>query len=532
MSVAATRPSGALTVLTGTDHKGIGVRVLLTALAFFLAAGVMVLLIRTELLTPAASVLGEGTYNQLFTMHGSTMIYLFVTPVALAMGVYLVPLQVGAAEIAMPRLALLGWWLLVGGGITMYLGFFTQGGAASAGWTAYTPLSDSANTPGDGMYLWIFGVMLAAASSLLMAGCVLGTILRHRAPDMTMLRLPVFTWAMLVTTLLVVVSFPVLLVAMALLLIERQFGGVFDGSGGPIAYQHLFWFFGHPVVYVMFFPFLGAVAEIVATFSRKRFFGYRGMVIALLVFTAVSTSVWAHHMFTTGQVTSRYFALTSTLLIVPAGIEYFDMLGTMWGGKIRLGVPMLFAIGFLAQFLIGGLSGVFSGSPPLDYHVHDSYFIVAHFHYVLFAGSLFGFFGAFYYWFPKVTGKMMDMRAGVAHFVLLLVGTNLTFFPMHILGWRGMPRRVAEYAPEFQDLNIVSTIGAYIIALATLIWVANVVTSLRRGAPAPDDPWEGHTLEWATSSPPPRHNFDRPLPPIRSHSPVFDARHDLVPANP
>jgi cytochrome c oxidase subunit I len=528
MALAVTPRPRALTLLTGTDHKVIGLRVLLTALAFFLIAGVFAALIRTELLTPNAGVLGEDAYNQVFTMHGSTMIYLFVIPAAMALGVYLVPLQVGAAEIAMPRLALLGWWLLVGGGITMYLGFFTQNGAGSAGWTAYQPLSSSANTPGDGMYLWILGVMLAGVASLFLAWCILGTILRRRAPGMTMLRLPVFTWAMLVTTLLIVVSFPALILAMVLLLIERQFGGVFDGSGGPIAYQHLFWFFGHPAVYVMFFPFFGVVGEIVATFSRKRFFGYRAMVIALLVFTAGSTAVWAHHMFTTGQITSRYFALTSTMLVVPAGIEYFDTLGTMWRAKIRLAVPMLFALGFLVQFVLGGLSGVLTASPPLDYHVHDSYFVVAHFHYVVFAGSMFAFFGAFYYWFPKVTGGMLHERAGLAHFVLLFVGTTLTFFPMHILGWEGMPRRVAEYAPKFQDLNIVSTIGAYIIGLATLIWLANVVMSLRRRTPAPDDPWEGHTLEWATSSPPPRHNFDRPLPPIRSHAPVFDARYELA----
>jgi cytochrome c oxidase subunit I len=523
-TIAAPRGGSLMATLASTDHKRVGLRVMATALLFFLGGGVLALLIRAELYSPGYQLVGQDRYNEIFSMHGSTMIYLFVVPLALAIGVYFVPLQVGAAEIALPRLALLGWWLLVGGGVTMWMGWFTQNGPGNTGWTAFDPLSDANHSPGDGMYLWIFGVMLATASGLLLAACVLGTVVRRRAPGMTMLRLPVFTWSMLVTCLLVIVGFPVLLVAMSLLFVEREFGGVFDGSGGPINYQNLFWFYGHPVVYVMFFPFVGAVGEVIATFSRRRFFGYRAHVGALLLFTALSTSVWAHHMFATGQVTVKYFSLMSTALIIPAGIEYLDLLGTMWGGRIRFGVPMAFAVGFILQFLIGGLSGVYVASPPLDYHVHDSYFIVGHFHYTLFAGSLFAFFAAFYYWWPKVTGCFLRTGLGWLHFALLTIGANLTFFPMFFFGYDGMPRRVADYSSEFTDLNRVSSIGAAFIALAVLAWIANVVVSLARREPAPADPWEGHTLEWATSSPPPRHNFSDPLPPIRSFAPLFDAR--------
>ncbi|MEA2355818.1 MAG: cytochrome c oxidase subunit [Solirubrobacteraceae bacterium] len=523
-TVAATPQPSLLAALASTDHKRVAARVMATAFVFFIAGGLLALLIRAELYSPGSQVVGQQSYNAIFTMHGSTMIYLFMVPLSLAMGLYMVPLQVGAAEIALPRLALLAWWLQIGGGVTMYLGWFTRNGPGTAGWTAFDPLSNSANTPGDGMYLWIFGVVLATASGLLMAICVLATIVGRRAPGMTMLRLPVFTWSMLATCILVIVGFPVLLVAMGLLFVEREWGGVFDSSGGPIAYQHLFWFYGHPVVYVMFFPFVGAVGEVLATFSRRRFFGYRAHVAALLLFTALSTSVWAHHTFASGQVTVKYFSLTTTALIVPAGIEYLDLVGTMFGGRLRLGIPLAFAVAFIVQFLLGGLSGVFIGSPPLDYQVNKSYFIVAHFHYTLFAGSLFAFYAAFYYWWPKVTGCHLRTRLGWIHFWLLAIGANLTFFPMFLLGYDGMPRRVADYSPRFTDLNRLATLGAFTIALATLVWIANVFVSLRRREPAPADPWEGHTLEWATSSPPPRHNFTAPLPPIRSFAPLLDAR--------
>jgi len=524
-AVAVPRQAGVLGLVAGTDHKRIAVRVMGAAAAFFTLAGFMALIMRSQLASPTGGVVSTDTYNQLFTMHGSTMIYLFLTPIALALGVYFVPLQVGAADISAPRVALAGFWLILGGGLTMFSGFFTDNGAGSSGWTAFDPLSDTPHAPGIGMDFWIFGVMLATLGSLLLAACVLATIVRRRAPGMTMLRLAPFTWTMLVTCLMVLAAFPALIVGLGLLWIQREFGGIYVGSHGAIDYQHLFWFYGHPVVYVMFFPFVGAVAEVVSVFSGRRFFGYRAFTLSLLAFTALSMSVWAHHMFTTGQVTNRYFALTSTALAVPAGVEYFDLIATMWGGAIRIRVPMLFAVAFILQFLIGGVTGIFIGSPTLDYHVHASYFIVAHFHYTLFAGSLFGLFAGIYFWFPKVTGAMLREGLGRLHFALLVMGANLTFFPQFILGNEGMPRRIAHYpaSPGWQALNVMSTVGAFVILAAMIVFAANVVVSLRRRVPSGPDPWLGHSLEWATTSPPPRHNFDS-LPPVRSHAPLLDLR--------
>jgi cytochrome c oxidase subunit 1 len=520
-------PGGVLGWIATTDHKRLALRMAAVSFGFFLIAGVFALVMRTELAEPGLQVVSSDSYNELFTMHGSTMVYLVVTPLALAVGLYFVPLQVGAAEIAAPRLTLAGHWLIVAGGLTMYAGFLTDHGAGKAGWTGYFPLSGESATPGTGMDMWLFGVILAIAGSLLVGATILATILRLRAPGMTMLRLPVFSWTMLATCLMVVMALPAVLVAMALVFADRQLGGVLGLPGGAITYQHLFWFYAHPVVYVMFFPFLGIVAEVVATFSARKFFGYRPLVLGLLLFTGLSMSVWAHHMFTTGAVTNQYFSLTSTMLVVPAGTEYFAVIGTMIGGSILLRTPMLFALGFLAQFLIGGLSGIWVASPPLDYHAQDSYFVVAHFHYTLFAGSLFGLFAGVYYWFPKVTGAMLREGLGKIHFALLFIGANLTFFPMFLLGQDGMPRRVADYTPAdgWQGLNTASTIGAFLIALGVAAFIANLVVSLRHRRPAGDDPWEGHTLEWATTSPPPRFNFHR-LPPIRSHAPLFDLREE------
>jgi cytochrome c oxidase subunit I len=524
-AVAEAPPAGLLAWVATTDHKQLALRMAVVSLVFFLAGGVFALFMRTELADPGLQLMGRDAYNQLFTMHGSTMIFLVMTPLALALGVYLVPLQVGAADIAAPRLALAGHWLVLAGGLTMYSSFLTDHGAGKAGWTAYYPLSGSSATPGTGMDLWVAGVILVGAGLTLIAVCLLVTIVRLRAPEMTMLRLPVFSWTMLATVLMVVMSVPVLAVGMALLLADRLGASVYESSGGPIAYQHLFWFFGHPAVYIMFFPFLGIAADCVATFARKRFTGYRPLILALIVFTGLSMSVWAHHMFTTGQVANKYFSLTSTALVVAAGTEYFAVIATLIGGAIVLRTAMLFALGFFLQFLIGGLSGVILASPPLDYHAHDSYFVVAHFHYTLFAGSLFAGFAAVYYWFPKWTGALLRESLGRIQFVLIVLGTNLTFFPMFLLGYDGMPRRIANYSSDagFTDLNRLSTLGSYLIAIGVAVFLYNLYVSLRHRKPAGDDPWEGHTLEWATSSPPPRFNFHS-LPPITSHAPLLDRR--------
>lgn len=513
-----------LRTLASTDHKRVAATATAAAFLFFLAGGVLALIMRTQLAADGG-VVSQDSYNELFTMHGSTMIYLFVVPVALAAGLYLVPLQVGAAEVAAPRAVLGGLWLFLAGGVTMWSGFLTSTGAAKASWWGFDPLSDSVHSPGAGMELWIFGVILVTVGQLIWAACILATALRRRAPGMTLMRMPVFTWSMVATSLLTVFAFPALVVALMLLWAQRNFGGVLIGDLGAVDYQQLFWFYGHPVVYVMFFPFVGMVGEILATFSGRRFFGYSLFVVAILAFAGLSMTVWAHHMFTMGQVTNKYFSLTSTALVVPAGIEYFDFLGTVWRGRLRFTVAFWFAAAFVVQFLIGGLTGVIVASPPLDYHLNMSYFIVAHFHYTIFAGSAFALFGGIYYWFPKVTGALLREGLGKVQLVVMAVGTNLTFFPMFILGEEGMTRRIAAYPKStgWQGLNQLETAGSFLIALSVALFLVNVWVSLRARRPAGEDPWQGQTLEWATSSPPPRHNFVG-LPPIRSYAPLLDLR--------
>jgi cytochrome c oxidase subunit 1 len=530
VSVAVPTPTAPLRGLAGyalgTDHKSVAVRTFCTAFGFFLAGGVLALLMRTELAEPGMQITSRDGYDQMFTMHGSTMIYFFVTPVALALGTYLVPLQIGAAEIAAPRLNLAGYWIFVLGGLIAWSGFLTRNGAGSAAWTAEFPQSGPQGTPGDGMDLWIAGVSLGVLGALILGACVLATIVGRRAPGMTMLRLPVFTWAMFVTCLMVVTAFPSLLVAMGGLLLDRHGVHVYRGAKGATAYQDLFWFYGHPVVYVMFFPFVGASLQVIAALSRRRLFGYKGVALSLLAFAALSMSVWGHHMFTTGQVSNAYFSLTSTMLAVPAGMEYVAAIGTLIGGAILLRTPMLFALGFFLQFLVGGLSGIYVASPPLDYHAHDSYVVVAHFHYTLLAGSVFGLFAAVYFWWPKVTGFLLREGWGKVHFALFVIGTNLTFIPQFIVGYDGMPRRVADYraADGWTTANAVSTVGAFVVALSVLVFLLNVLVSWLAQRPAGPDPWEAQTLEWATSSPPPRLNFTEPLPPVRSAEPLLDMR--------
>jgi cytochrome c oxidase subunit I len=510
------------TLLWSTDHKVVALRSAAFAGVFFVAAGIAALILRSELAEPGLQVVSREGYAELFTMHGSTMIFLVVIPVALAACLYLVPLQIGATQVSGARWAHAGSLLLLVGGLIMWSGWLTREGPGRAGWYAYDPLSETPETPGNGMDLWICGVLLVTAGTIVTAVCVLVTLLRRRAPGMTLLRLPVFSWTALATCLLVIFSFPSLVAAFVLLLADRHGAHVLD----PISYQHLFWFYGHPAVYVMFFPFVGMVAEAASVLSGRRFFGYHVFVIALLGFTALSISAWGHHMFTTGSVPTKLFALTSTALIVPAGIEYFDIIGTLWSGAVRFTAPMLFVFGFLLQFLIGGLSGIWVASPVLDQQAQDSFVVVAHFHYTLFAGSMFGLFAGIYLWWPKVTGRFLSERLGRWHFGLLVLGTNLTFLPQFALGQEGMARRLADYpaATGWETLNALSTAGSFVIAVALLVFVVAAVRSLLGRRIAAADAWDGGmTLEWWTSSPPPPHNFDS-LPPVRSYAPLYDLR--------
>jgi cytochrome c oxidase subunit 1 len=521
-------PGGWLGWLTTTDHKRIGLLTLGTSVFLLFMMGILAVVMRTQLARPEQHLVSAHTYNELFTIHGSGMIYLVVTPFALGLGVYLVPLQVGAPGIAMPRITLLGYWIYVVGALAMLAGFATESGAHSSGWFSYPPLADATYSPGFGSDLWVLGVFFAVLAMILMGWAVLWTALRKRAEGMTMLRMPVVTWSMIASCLMVIGSFPSLLAAQGLLAAGRSGVPVFDDNLWVIGYQHLFWFFGHPVVYVMFFPYIGAVLEVLAVFSGRRVFGYKGSVLSLLAFSAMSMSVWGHHMFATGQVTNDYYSLTSITLLIPAGIEYFSMLGTVFGGRLVLRTPMLFALAFIPQFLIGGLTGIMVGTPVVDYHVTDSYFIVAHLHYVLFAGSAFGLFAGFYFWFPKATGYLLSERLGKWHFWLLVIGANLTFFPMFALGYAGMPRRVATYQAEagFTLDNLLATIGAGFISLGMLAFLTNIAWSVVKKRRVGPNPWQAHTLEWATSSPPPERNFTdaHPLPPITSNAPLLDLR--------
>ncbi|MEV8565465.1 cbb3-type cytochrome c oxidase subunit I [Streptomyces sp. NPDC051322] len=528
------KPAGWLDWITTTDHKRIGILTVATSLVLLLLMGILALLMRSQLTQPDEHFVDAQTYNQLFTIHGSGMIYLVMTPFALGLGVYLVPLQIGAPTIAIPRTTLLGYWLYVSGAVIILTGFATPTGAHADGWFSYPPMADSEHSPGMGSDLWIVGVFLTTIGMIIMGWAVLWTALRKRAKGMTMLRMPVFSWSMVVTCLMVIGSFPSLLAALSLLTAGRADPSVFTSNVWNIGYQHLFWFYGHPVVYVMFFPYLAAVIEVLAVFSGRAPFGYKGTVLSLLAFAALSMSVWGHHMFATGQAANDYYSLTSITLLIPAGVEYFGMLGTVLGGRLRFRTPMLFALAFIPQFLIGGLTGIMVGTPVVDYHVTDSYFIVAHLHYVLFAGSAFGLFAAVYFWFPKVTGVLLSERLGKIHFWLMVLGANLTFLPMFGLGYAGMPRRVYTYQTfdGFGLLNLLATCGAAALAAAMTVFVVNVFWTLRKRAlhperpPAGDNPWDAHTLEWATTSPPPRMNFtaEHPLPPITGHAPLLDLR--------
>ena len=515
--------------LTTTDHKRIGILYMVTTFGFFLIAGLFSLAMRAELAAPGLQIVGVDTYNELFTIHGTAMIFLFVAPFGIGLANYLLPLQVGAPDMAFPRLNALSYWLFLAGGLLVFAGFGTGTGAADVGWTAYVPLSEARYAPGPGLDLWLVGLLLTSASSIMGGINFLTTALLFRAPGMTMWRLPLFTWTVLVNSLLILVSFPPLATAFTMLLVDRRLGGMFfdpAAGGSPVLYQHLFWFLGHPEVYIMILPFFGVISEIVPVFSRKPLFGYVGMVLATLAIAGLSMGVWAHHMFTTGAVSNPFFAAMSFLIAVPTGIKFFNWVGTMWRGKLTFPTPMLFAIGFLLNFLLGGITGVMVASPPLDFHVQDTQFVVAHFHYTIMGGSVFAIFAAIHFWWPKFTGWRMGEGLGKATFWTMFAGFNLTFFPLHLLGVRGMPRRVADYLPSdgWTGLNALATAGAGLLAVSVVAFLTNVVRSRRRREPAGRDPWGANSLEWATSSPPQEHNFEW-LAPIRSERPAFDLRH-------
>lgn len=523
-------PSGFYRWLTSTDHKVIGKNYMYTSLVFFFLAGIMALLIRTQLLAPNNHFVSPQTYNELFTIHGSIMMFLFAGPFAFGgFANYIIPLQIGAPDMAFPRLNSLSYWLYLTGGVTMLLGFLTASGAAAFGWVAYAPLSDATNSPGAGPDLWIVSVALVGFSGIFTGVNLITTIFYLRAPGLTMFRMPIFTWNMLVTGILILISFPVLTAALILLYADRHFGThIYSVSGGgvPVLWQNLFWFFGHPEVYILALPYFGMVTEIFPVFSRKPVFGYKGLVFATLAIAGLSTGVWAHHMFTTGTVLLPFFSALSLLIAVPTGIKIFTWIGTLWNGSLNFKTPLTFALGFIVAFTMGGVTGVMLASPPIDFYTHDTYFVVAHFHQVLFGSAVFAGFAGFYYWYPKLTGRMYRESLGKLHFWLTFIGFNVTFLPQYIVGLRGMPRRIAEYAASdgFTFLNQVSTVGAYITGFAFAIFLLNLWISWRKPVPAGDNPWDGHTLEWATSSPPPSHNFHS-LPPIRSQRPVWDINH-------
>jgi len=502
---------------------------MVTSFAFFMVGGLMALIMRAELARPGLQFLSTEQYNQLFTIHGTIMLLLFATPIVFAFANYIVPLQIGAPDVAFPRLNAFAYWLYLFGGTLVVAGFATPGGAASFGWFAYAPLNNATNSPGIGADMWIIGLVVSGLGTILGAVNMITTIMTLRAPGLTMFRMSIFTWNILITSIMVIMVFPLLAAALLALLADRKLGAhVFDpATGGPVLWQHLFWFFGHPEVYIVALPFFGIITEVIPVFSRKPVFGYKGMVMATIAIMALSLSVWAHHMFATGQVLLPFFSFLSYLIAIPTGIKFFNWIGTMWRGQLSFETPMLFAIGFLVTFLFGGLSGVLLASPPINFHVSDSYFVVAHFHYVLFGTIVFAVFAGVYFWFPKMVGRMLDERLGKVHFWLTFIGFHTTFLVQHWLGNRGMPRRYADYLETdgFTTLNMISTVGSFILGASMLPFLYNVWVSYRAGRVVEtDDPWgHGNSLEWATSCPPPLRNFDR-MPRIRSERPAFDAK--------
>ena len=518
--------------ITSTDHKRIGYLYLATSFAWFLIGGVLALFIRAELTRPGMQFMSVEQYNQVFTMHGTIMLLMFATPLFIGFANVLMPLQIGAADVAFPRLNMLSYWLYLFGSIQATIGFLTPGGAASFGWTAYAPLSSTTYSPGIGGDLWIMGLAISGLGTILGGVNFITTIFTMRAPGMTMFRMSIFSWNVLLTSILVLLAFPPLAAALLGLESDRLFGThIFDpANGGAMLWQHLFWFFGHPEVYILALPFFGIVTEILPVFSRKPIFGYKGLIAATIAIAALSVSVWAHHMFASGKVLLPFFSFMTFLIGVPTGVKIFNWVGTMWRGHVTFETPMLWVMGFLVTFLFGGITGIILASPPLNFAVSASYFVVAHFHYVLFGTVVFAMFAGFYFWWPKFTGRMLNERLGKIHFWTLFFGFHLTFLIQHWLGIKGFPRRYADYLATdgFTYMNMVSTVGSFLLALSMIPFFVNVWITRNSPKVEVDDPWGyGSSLELATSCPPPRHNFTS-MPRIRSERPAFDLHHPHI----